>query len=107
MTRANTPDSLSTRTEIVALRIVLSDMASDQDETLIGHAGCLVLMLRTEDHLVMGSTARDHWEAILLGVHADIGDHRAVGRQHLADHIVHLLHPLRAQADGMECVCKL
>src|SRR5580704_13354680 len=130
MTRANTPDSLSTRTEIVALRIVVSGMSggsrgtgktwvagpspaitvrgrrtgSDQYQPFVGDAGGFVLVLGAEDHLVVRCTARDHREAVLLGVHPDVGDDRAVGRQHFPNDIVHLLDAIGAQAYRMEAV---
>src|SRR4051812_29837249 len=131
MTRASTPASLSTRTEIVALRRLMSGMmgsmvaagagsrprppranaqevmdgsgqpwrlCSDQHEAFVGDAGGLVLVLGTEDHLIVRGTRGDHREAVLLRVHRDVGDHRAVGCQHLADHVVDLLDAFRAQA---------
>src|SRR4051812_14751950 len=115
MTRANTPDSLSTRTEIVAMRMVLSGMlgtlaaqrkrrgwpafadndgsgtqASDQHKSLVSDAGGFVFVFGTEDHLVMRRAGRNHREAVLLRIHRDVGNHRAIGRQHLEDHVVHL-----------------
>ena len=75
---------------------------SDQYQTFVGDPGGVVLVLGAEDHLVVRRAARDHREAVLLRIHRDVGDHRAVARQHLADHVVQLIDAVGAQALGVE-----
>src|SRR5277367_5622754 len=88
MTRARTPASFSTSTEIVALRCGCSTagIGLDQNQAFVGDPSRLGFVLRPQDHLVMRRPRWDHRETVLRRVDADIGDHRLLGRDHLADH---------------------
>src|SRR5262249_18841684 len=84
MTRASTPGSLSTRTAMAYRTRSASPGVSNENHALLRDR-LLGLVLGAEQHLVVGGTGGDHREAILRRIDCDVEDHRAVGRQHLAD----------------------
>src|SRR5690349_20414483 len=79
----------------------------NQYQSFVGDAGGLAFVFGAEDHLVMRRAAWNHREAVLLRIHGDVGNHRTVCRQHLADHIIQLFDTFRAQSDRMEAVGEL
>src|SRR5437867_3878016 len=89
---SKTEDSmvLSTRMAMVCRSTVIvgapagpKGMASDQHHAFFGDR--LGLVLRPEQHLVVGGARRDHREAVLLLVDAAIDDDRPGRGDHLGD----------------------
>src|SRR5258708_10904448 len=102
MTRASTPGSLSTSTAM-ACRSISVTRASDEHHAFF-RDGLRGLVLRPEQHLVMGRARRDHRKAILGRVDRDVADECAIGVQHLTDRIVELrrlLDPPPDRAEGL------
>ena len=102
ITRARTPGSLSTRTDIMCRSITLVSFMmrslrqpvgpgrSDQHHSFLGHR-LFRLVFRAEQHIIMRRARRDHREAVLFLGDTDISNHRPGRIQHLGDHIVKLV----------------
>ncbi|CAA7626911.1 conserved hypothetical protein [Magnetospirillum sp. UT-4] len=75
----------------------------DQNHAVFFRAGLVHRpVLRPQHHLVVGHAGHDHREAVLGGVGAQLGDHRAIDGDHLLDQVVHLRGLLGAQAHRAE-----
>src|SRR6516162_2908537 len=98
MTRASTPGSLSTRTAMACRSKSATLVYSDENHALLGNR-LLDFVFGAEQHLVVGSTGRDHRETVLGLIDRDIEDHRTVDREHLLNNSVELRRALGPQSD--------